>query len=69
MKKSLSHSFASTHCSISFLDLYRRTLVRCGSVLRGVNATTQSAAFHLLQYFGAIPVNHRSVSRRRSQVL
>jgi cyclohexyl-isocyanide hydratase len=35
----------------------------CGAagVLRGVKATTHWAAFHLLEYFGAIPVNARVV--------
>ena len=35
----------------------------CGAagLLRGVKATTHWAAFHLLQHFGAIPVNSRVV--------
>ena len=35
----------------------------CGAagLLRGVKATTHWAAFHLLEYFGAIPVNRRVV--------
>jgi cyclohexyl-isocyanide hydratase len=39
----------------------------CGAagLLRGVKATTHWAAFHLLKYFGAIPVNHRVVVDRR----
>lgn len=39
----------------------------CGAagLLRGVRATTHWAAFHLLEYFGAIPVNARVVVDRK----